>query len=292
MVGECWVHEKVTEGSLEPDRVRMVEASWKCNLEKDECQVRIDTREAHYWLGTEAGRIGAYGFQGQVSAADATDGAGCMGAGFCTLNLMTPGMEWEETDTESTYGGREIFVAGLTEGLKKGRPPNEQQLKSLQLLGLTWNDFVTAGDKIYKPKDRKPHGWSRVGREEEGTSSLRAELAALLQLILSAEPQRDLLALLDCQIEMTELRKWIGEGHRATLADKVNADILKEIIEALRRRVEAGAATFLVKVKAHRGEPLNERAERFGLFIAKKQMEHYLCPGPDRRVIAPRAQFK
>ena len=78
--------------------------------------------------------------------------------------------------------------------------------------------------------------------EEEGTSSLRAELAALLQLELSAEPQRDLLALLDCQIEMTELRKWIGEGHRATLADKVNADILKEIIEALRRRVEAGGS--------------------------------------------------
>ena len=108
-----------------------------------------------------------------------------MGAGFCTLNLMTPGKEWEETDTESTYGGREIFVAGLAEGLRKGRSPNEQQLKSLQLLGLTWNDFVTVGDKIYKPKDRQPHGWSRVGREEEGTSSLRAELAALLQLILS-----------------------------------------------------------------------------------------------------------
>ena len=258
---ECWVHEEVTESSLEPDRVRMVEASWKCSLEKDECQVRMDRREAQYWLGTEAGKIGAYGFQGQVSAADGADGAGCMGAGFCTLNLMTPGKEWEETDTESTYGGREIFVAGLAEGLRKGRSPNEQQLKSLQLLGLTWNDFVTVGDKIYKPKDRQPHGWSRVGREEEGTSSLRAELAALLQLVLSAEPQRDLLALLDCQIEMTEIRKWIGEGHRATLADKVNADILKEIIEALRRRVEAGAATFLVKVKAHRGEPLNERAD-------------------------------
>ena len=107
-----------------------------------------------------------------------------MGAGFCTLNLMTPGMEWEEReiDTESTYGGREIFVAGLTEGLKKGRPPNEQELKSLQLLGLTWNDFVMVGDKICKPKDRKPHEWSRVGREEEVTSSLRAKLAALLQL--------------------------------------------------------------------------------------------------------------
>jgi ribonuclease HI len=152
-------------------------------------------------------------------------------------------------------------VAGLTEGLKKGRPPNEQQLKSLQLLGLTWNDFVTVGDNIYKPKDRQQHGWSRVGREEEGTSSLRAELAALLQLILSAEPQRDLLALLDCQIEMTELRKWIGEGHRATLADKVNADILKESIETLRQKGRNRGSTFLVKVKAHRGEPLNEKAD-------------------------------
>ena len=44
--------------------------------------------------------------------------------------------------------------------------------------------------------------FSQLGREEEGTSSLRAEFAALLQLILSAEPQRDLLALLDCQIEI------------------------------------------------------------------------------------------
>ena len=33
------------------------------------------------------------------------------------------------------------------------------------------------------------------------------------------------------------------------------------IIERVRERVQKGASTFLVKVKAHRGEPLNELAD-------------------------------
>jgi len=36
---------------------------------------------------------------------------------------------------------------------------------------------------------------------------------------------------------------------------------LREAIELLRARIEAGTATFLVKVKAHWGEPANERAD-------------------------------
>jgi len=39
------------------------------------------------------------------------------------------------------------------------------------------------------------------------------------------------------------------------------ADILLEAIEELRKRTTAGAATFLVKVKAHRGEPANEETD-------------------------------
>jgi len=39
------------------------------------------------------------------------------------------------------------------------------------------------------------------------------------------------------------------------------ADILLEAIEELRKRTTAGAATFLVKVKAHRGEPVNDEAD-------------------------------
>jgi len=34
-----------------------------------------------------------------------------------------------------------------------------------------------------------------------------------------------------------------------------------EEIEELRKRTTAGAETFLVKVKAHRGEPANEEAD-------------------------------
>ena len=39
------------------------------------------------------------------------------------------------------------------------------------------------------------------------------------------------------------------------------ANILAAAIEILRRRIAAGTATFLVKVKAHRGEPANEGAD-------------------------------
>ena len=37
--------------------------------------------------------------------------------------------------------------------------------------------------------------------------------------------------------------------------------IMTSIIECVRERVLRDARTFLVKVKAHRGEPLNERAD-------------------------------
>jgi hypothetical protein len=40
-----------------------------------------------------------------------------------------------------------------------------------------------------------------------------------------------------------------------------DADITYEIIQRLHARVQAGAATFLLKVKSHRGEALNEMAD-------------------------------
>ena len=40
-----------------------------------------------------------------------------------------------------------------------------------------------------------------------------------------------------------------------------DADILAAAIEILRKRIALGTATFLVKVKAHRGEPANEGAD-------------------------------
>jgi hypothetical protein len=48
---------------------------------------------------------------------------------------------------------------------------------------------------------------------------------------------------------------------RTTLAGDANADIMRTIIERVRARVLRGARTFMIKIKAHRGEPLNEKAD-------------------------------
>ena len=46
-----------------------------------------------------------------------------------------------------------------------------------------------------------------------------------------------------------------------TLVGSPDVDILAAAIEILRKRIAAGTATFLVKVRAHRGEPANEGAD-------------------------------
>jgi ribonuclease HI len=45
------------------------------------------------------------------------------------------------------------------------------------------------------------------------------------------------------------------------LSKSPDGDVLKDIIIKLQKRVEAGATTLLIKVKAHRGDPLNEEAD-------------------------------
>jgi len=52
---------------------------------KDECQVRLKGTEHDYWMGTEIGMLGGYGFQGQVAAGDGSDKQGKMGAGYNNL---------------------------------------------------------------------------------------------------------------------------------------------------------------------------------------------------------------
>ena len=48
---------------------------------------------------------------------------------------------------------------------------------------------------------------------------------------------------------------------RRPIISSHHADIMVSIIECVKERVQKGARTFLVKVKAHRGEPLNELAD-------------------------------
>ncbi len=101
----------------------------------------------------------------------------------------------------------------------------------------------------------------RVGREEEGVSSLRSELAAIARTLQAVPVESDLLYLCDSEAALNKISRWIGSGPRTTLAGDANADIMTTIIWCLRERVLRGARTFMVKIKAHRGEPLNEKAD-------------------------------
>jgi len=67
-----------------------------------------------------------------------------------------------------------------------------------------------------------------------------------------------MLYLCDNQVLLKAAKRWIGEGGKATLVEAPDADILPEAIDKIRKRTTSGAATFLVKVKSHRGEPANK----------------------------------
>ena len=86
-------------------------------------------------------------------------------------------------------------------------------------------------------------------------------MAAFLLALHDTLIEEPLLFFCDNQSLLKAVTRWIGEGGKTTLVGAPDADILAAAIEILRKRISAGTATFLVKVKAHRGEPANERAD-------------------------------
>ena len=121
---------------------------------------------------------------------------------------------------------------------------------------------------------KKRRGQKKVGREEEGSSSNRPELAALVEALRGTQNDKPMLYLCDYQALLKTVMRWVGEGGKATLTGAPDADILREAIELLRARIEAGTATFVVKMKAHRGEPANEEAD----ILADKAISEELVP--------------
>ena len=66
----------------------------------------------------------------------------------------------------------------------------------------------------------------RVGREEEGVSSLRPELAAIARTLQATSLEVDLLYLCDSEAALNKVSRWIGSGPRTTLPGDANADIM------------------------------------------------------------------
>ena len=95
----------------------------------------------------------------------------------------------------------------------------------------------------------------------ESTSSNRPELGEVVLALQSAALSADALLLCDNEAVLCAVKKWVGQGRRMTLATSSDAYILREIVCLLTQRVRAGRATFLIKVKSHCEEPINERAD-------------------------------
>jgi hypothetical protein len=81
------------------------------------------------------------------------------------------------------------------------------------------------------------------------------------------------------------IHRWIGCGAKLNLSKSPDADVLKKIIIKLQERVLAGAATLLVKVKAHRGGPLNEEADIRSEMGRRKEIKEVGWNDPTDRTI-------
>ncbi len=57
------------------------------------------------------------------------------------------------------------------------------------------------------------------------------------------------------------IKKLVGQAGKTLLATGPDADVSREIVCLWTQRVRRGRATFLIKVKSHRGEPINERTD-------------------------------
>jgi len=62
-----------------------------------------------------------------------------------------------------------------------------------------------------------------------------------------------------------------------------DADIMRDIIQLLRERIEQGFLTIFIKIKAHRGDPLNELADRWA--DEGRESEHIRGSLPTNRPI-------
>jgi len=75
----CWVHQDCHVADEQKAALKKAAGVLEG---KDECQMRLKGRERDYWMGTEIGMLGGYGFQGQVMAGDGSDKQGKMGSGY------------------------------------------------------------------------------------------------------------------------------------------------------------------------------------------------------------------
>ena len=108
---------------------------------------------------------------------------------------------------------------------------------------------------------RRERANARELAERRKVRAQTGQLGGIVLALQSAALSEDVLLFCDNEAVLCVIKKWVGQGGESTLATATDAEILREIVCLLTQRVRAGRATFLIKVKSHRGEPINERAD-------------------------------
>ena len=79
----CWVHKDLTATTK---KIRFLLTAARASGGKDNCHVRLTGIGREYWIGTEIGRLGSYGFRGAVKAGDGSNQKGKkIGANYLIL---------------------------------------------------------------------------------------------------------------------------------------------------------------------------------------------------------------
>jgi len=106
---------------------------------------------------------------------------------------------------------------------------------------------------------------------------------------LALEHGRDIAApifiLTDSANHLQELEDWVGPGKYPTLHSSKDGDIVRGVLELLHHRVTLGFPTIFVKVRAHRGEPYNEAADRIASTATRDEDVPLLWNAPSGRII-------
>jgi len=116
----AWVHKECN--GIEEEAITKLQETWDSSEQKDECTVRLNDLEGDYWMGTEIGQLGGYGFQGVTLGVDRLCKDGRMGSGCCKFG--------EKDEGKCAHVGRE------DEGVSSNRPELGAVVLALQSLGL------------------------------------------------------------------------------------------------------------------------------------------------------------
>jgi len=200
-----------------------------------------------------------------------------------TRTAIQEALEADNTKDTPSFGSEdleEIYRAGTEAGL----------LGIYNSPGVVYatdgsNDKEVVGTGYYR-LDENRGGCCQLGRSEEGNSSNRAELGAACLALEDTKRKQNrkpitLLSNSACFLPISQ--KWIGEGKSPSMRGNPDADIMRDIVQLLRERIEQGLVTIFIKIKAHRGDNLNKLADRWADEV--RQSENICCSLPTNRPI-------